>query len=143
MEPITVTHDDPGNPLSVTVGEATALMGIKRTILISEALDSLGPRPKKSKKTKKAAGKEKVPTGQEWGIFLLRRYTWPVCIAAALHSEGFDYSALTFKEFSLMPERFVSAWEAAALRLNPHWKLQLTDQEEAEEKKDEGVSDSK
>lgn len=139
MKPITVTHDDPENLLSVTVSEADALQGIKRTVLISEALDTLGPRPKKKKQ---AAGPD-LPTGEDWGLFLLRRYTWPACIAAAVSSKGFDHSTLTFDAFCRMPERFVSAWEAAVLKLNPHWKLQLTEEEEQEEKKDEGASESK
>lgn len=145
METRTVTHERPGEPLSVTVSEADVLMGMKRTMMISEvrSLKSLNQPDVKDDDEEK---KPTMPEGEELAIYLLRRYTWPCCKVSAIGAEGFDLATLTFEAFCRLPEVFVSHWEQAALELNPHWQLRIAgdkdDEAEDEEKKDNGVSES-
>jgi len=132
----TITHEAPGKTLEVTVGEATVLQGMKRQMLQSEALAII----------QKEDGSRKVPDDPEaLGLYLLKRYTWPNCIAATVgSSKALNHVELTFDRFCQLPEKFVARWEQAALELNSHWRLSGdTEEEEAEEKKEEPASGKK
>jgi len=129
----TITHETAGGTLEIVVGEATVLQGMKRQMLQSEALAII----------QKEDGTRKVPDEPDaLGLYLLKRYTWPNCIAATVKSsKALNHMELTFERFCQLPERFVAKWEQAVLELNPHWRLQGdTEEEEAEEKKDEPAS---
>lgn len=132
----TITHETTGGTLEVIVGEATVLQGMKRQMLQSEALAMI----------QETDGKRQVPDDPEaLGLYLLKRYTWPNCIAAALESsKALNHVELTFDRFCHLPEKFVARWEQAVLELNPHWRLSGdTEEEEAEEKKEEPASSKK
>jgi len=133
----TVTHEGQGKPLKVLVEEANVLMGMKRTMLAQEARALL-----LGEDAANPDAQINLPDGDELALFLLRRHTYPNCIAATVKSEGFDHTTLTFEEFCLLPDRFVDDWENAALDFNPHWRLIIPDtkEKEAEEKKDEAAS---
>lgn len=145
MQQKTVVHERPGESLSVTVSEATVLQGMKRATLISEAVALLRTgRPEAEDEPEAEDLSSDWPEGERLSLHLVRRYTWPTCIACTTASTGFDHVSLTFDEFCLLSERFVAEWEKAALELNPHWSLrfQEDEDEEAEEKKDEDASES-
>lgn len=145
METKTVTHKRPGEPLKVVVGEANVLMGMQRTVLINEAIIRLQAiREERSPDDPSIATRELL-SAQEWAAYLVERYTWPVCKAAAVQAEGFTLATLTLEEFCQLPEAFVQKWEEVALELNPHWRLILPEEEEEEdqeEKKGEPASGS-
>jgi len=132
----TITHGDPEDKktvFEVTVGEATVLQGMKRQMLQSESLTFL---PEKK-------GKRQVPDAPEQlGLYLLRRYTWPNCIACTIaSSKAVHHEELTFEQFCQLPEQFVADWENAALEKNPHWRLRsMEEEEDQEEKKGEPAS---
>lgn len=159
MQEKTVTHEQPGGSLTVTVSEADVLTGMQHTMLINEARAMLQAEKKQEEPDEQDAGKPEEKSdkdkkdddlplgGAKLALFLIRRYTWPNCKAPTISSKGFDHTTLTFDEFCKLPEAFVAQWEAAALDLNSHWKLQVEDEkdeeEQEEEKKGSGASKKK
>jgi|GEM_PF-2120054 len=134
MKTETITHDSQGETLKATVSEATSLMGMKRSILISQALTDI-------RDEQGLADGEKLPdTIEVMARLFLRRYTFPNCLACLIEAEGFSID-LALDEFAQMPDRFVARWEEMALSLNPHWRLR-TDKEEKEEAKKKEPSKS-
>jgi hypothetical protein len=134
-----VTHKGPGEPLQVTVSEASALMGMRRSVLISEALTYIREqREEEEPQEKESQGR--LDNDGNLAVYLLRRYAWPDCIACTVASEGFDYQSLTFEEFCQLPEAFIGKWQEAAHELNPHWRgeeeEEESDEEEAAKKKE-------
>lgn len=131
MQTKTVTHADP--ELQVTVSEATALMGMRRNILISRAIAAIRDEwdPKE----------EDEPSSVEvMAQHFLRRYVYPNCLACLVKAQGFSLD-LPFEEFSDLPDAFVAEWENMALLLNPHWRLQADEEDEEEAKKKEPSKD--
>lgn len=125
MQTKTVTHADPD--LQATVSEATALMGMRRNILISRAIAAI--------KDEWDPEEEDEPSSVEvMAQHFLRRYIYPNCLACLVKAQGFS-SDLSFEEFSDLPDAFVAEWENMALLLNPHWRLQQADEEDEEEAK--------
>lgn len=135
----TVTHEGPGKPLTVTVSEASALMGMCRSVLISEALTFIGAQQQAEKEDEdRPEGKRRVWTDDDrnLALYLLRRYAWPDCIACTVASQGFDHADLTFEDFCELPEVFIGLWQQTARELNPHW---AGPQEEEEGEEDEAA----
>lgn len=127
MKTKTITHDGQGQPLKVTVREATSLDGMKRSLLINEAIAEIRD------------GQQGEPSDniEIMARSFLRRYTFPNCLACVLETEGLSLD-LDFEEFANLPDVFVGKWEQAALELNSHWQLQASEKdEETEEKKKE------
>jgi len=106
METRTIEHDN----TKLTVSEATALIGMKRTRLKIEA-DRAG---------------ETDPDRH-----ILRLLTFPDVVAATVQVEGLEWP-LDFETFVALPDRLVAKWEEAVYGLNPHW---LPGYDEAAEKK--------
>lgn len=137
MEQRTVTHEGQGKTYEVTVSEATALAGMRHTLMISEALTFIRERRPEADRDK--------PVGftalgdDEMALFMLRQYAWPDCMAVAIESNGFNHQTLTFEEFAQLPEVFVAKWQKAARELNPHWYTEEEKPDQAE-KKDESIS---
>lgn len=126
-----VLYDDgQGNTLQVTVSEATALMGMRRSVLVSGAIAAV--REALDLKEDQALPEDTDLMARHF----LRRYTYPNCLACVVEAEGLA-TDLPFEEFCNLPDTFVSQWEAAALELNPHWKLQAEEGEEEAAKKKE------
>lgn len=134
MQTKTVIHDSQGEPLRATVSEATSLMGMKRSVLISQALADI--RDEQGLKE----GEDLPDNVEIMARLFLRRYTFPNCLACLVEAEGFAAS-LPFEEFSNLPDRFVAEWEEAALSLNSHWKPRTDEEEKEEIKKKEPSSE--
>jgi hypothetical protein len=130
METKVVTHDTPGGTLKATVSEATSLMGMKRSLLISQSLADI--REEQDLKE----GVDLPDNIDTMARLWLRRYTFPNCMACLIEAEGFPVD-LPFDEFAQMPDRFIARWEEAALSLNPHWRLRSDEEDEEEAKKKE------
>lgn len=115
----TITFQDGEMVYSVTVAEATALIGIRRTRL---RLD----------------GSEEKDLDRK----LLHMYTFADCIAATVRSEGLDLQ--DFDAFCALPDSFVSQWETAVYVLNPHWvgKTDEDEDEDGDPKASSSTSDS-
>lgn len=101
-------YEDDYLDVTVVVSEATVLHGIKRTRLRLEGRESEGDDPDRR---------------------LLALFTYPDLLAATesvegeLHRDGgepFPWP-LGFETFLRLPDRFISEWEKAVYRLNPHW----------------------
>lgn len=130
MKTETIIHDSQGETLKATVSEATSLMGMKRSVLISRALMDI--RDEQGLKDD-----DKLPDDVEiMARLFLRRYTYPNCLACLVEAEGFS-ADLAFDEFARMPDRFIARWEETALSLNPHWRLRTEEEEKEEAKKKE------
>lgn len=111
MRTETVTGlDGDGNPISVTIAEATVLIGMRRTRL------------------RVAAGET---TETDIDLRILHLMTYPDLIAAVVEQSGLEWP-LSFDDFCQLPDKFVSQWEQAVYSLNPHW---LPDYGETQEKK--------
>jgi hypothetical protein len=131
-----VTHKGPGEPLQATMSEASALMGMRRSVLISEALTYI--RKQEGEEPQEGESQGWLDNDSNLAVYLLRRYTWPDCIACTVASKGFDHQNLTFEEFCQLPEAFIGQWQEAARELNPHWveKPEEDEQDEAAKKKE-------
>jgi len=135
MRTETVIHETQGEPLKATVSEATSLMGMKRSVLISQALADIQDEQGLKKD-------ERLPDNVEiMARLFLRRYTFPNCLACLVEAEGFAVN-LAFEDFAKMPDQFIAEWERMALLLNPHWQMR-TDEEEKEEAKKKEPTRSK
>ena len=135
MKTETVIHDSQGETFKATVSEATSLMGMKRSVLVSQALADI--------RDEQGLGDDKkLPNNVEiMARLFLRRYTFPNCLACLVEAEGFSVD-LTFDEFTQMPDQFVAQWEEMALSLNPHWRGRATEGEEKKEAKKKEPSKS-
>lgn len=131
MQTKTVTHADP--ELQAIVSEATALMGMRRNILISRAIAAIRDEwdPKE---------KDEPSSVEVMAQHFLRRYVYPNCLACLVEAQGFSPD-LSFEEFGDLPDPFVAEWENMALLLNPHWRLQADEEDEEEAKKKEPSKD--
>lgn len=98
MEEKTQTVEQDG--LKVVVSRATVLMGMRRTRLISEGI---------------RANEDDVDRR------LLRRFTYPDCLACTIRAEGIAPWPPSFDEFLALPDDFCAQWEVAAYAVNPGW----------------------
>lgn len=130
METKTITYDGQGCTLKAVVGEASSLRGMKRTVLINQAVTDIRAEQGLESDAEFPDDIEVIARS------FLRRYTYPNCLACLLEAEGFSVD-LSFEEFAELPDAFVGQWEKAAIQLNPHWELRAREDEEAEEKKKE------
>jgi len=105
----TVEHGD----ITITVGVASILMGMQRSIAKGEAF--------------RASKEGKVEPAQR----ILAIVTYPDLVASVVEADGIPWP-LEFEDFLELPEVLVTRWEEAAYRLNPHW-LPGYDEEAAEE----------
>jgi hypothetical protein len=96
----------------ITVGEATTLMGMRRT-------------------TWRLQNNEKYKDSPDEAVKILSFFTYPDLMAVVTDTEGFDLWPISFELFLELPDRLVGLWEEAVYRLNPHWQPG----NEAEEKK--------
>lgn len=134
MERAVVTHGD----YQVVLEEATYLMGVRRTILVSQGL---------SAGAKRDEDEDAPGTGFERDLatYLVQVYAYPACIASTITNKGFEEWPIPFEKFLELPEVFVSEWERKAYELNPHWMPELPSatEEEEEAKKVPGELDKK
>ena len=128
METKTITYNGQGCTIKAIVGEASSLRGMKRTVLINQAVAGIRAEQGLGDDTELPDDVEVIARS------FLRRYTYPNCLACLLEAEGFAVD-LRFEEFAELPDVFVGQWERAAIELNPHWQLRTAEEEKAEEKK--------
>lgn len=93
----TITADD----ISITISEASVLMGTRRGVLRGEAM--------------RTEIEDERP--EQW---LLRVITFPDLASATVETSGLDWP-LTFAGFCELSETFVNEWTDAVYMLNPHW----------------------
>lgn len=101
---------------SVTVSEATALMGMRHSILREEMALQVG--------------KEDDPA-----LIYLRRIYYPALVSAVKEQSGFAHWPIPFEDFLELPDQLAGQWERAVWELNPHWQPGY-DPNSNEEKKD-------
>ncbi len=105
----TVEYREGDWDIEVVVSEATVLMGTMRMRLMIEGFEQ--------------------EDGDSLDLRLLHRFVYPVCVAGTIDAEGIPWP-LAFEDteaeldFVRLPDLFARNWEAAVLRLNPHWKPQ-------------------
>lgn len=84
--------------ITLTVSEATTLIGMKRSRMGVEASGSTDPSIDRQ---------------------ILARITYPDLIAPLVDIQGMEIP--NFEEFLLLPEPLIIQWEKAVYGLNPHW----------------------
>jgi hypothetical protein len=122
-----VKYDNGEYNVTITLRTASVLDGMERTLKIESEL--------------LAQGREGENEGIRPAARFLRMYTYPNCIScvdSVANAEGAKKElppadALTFEEFSALPEHLVILWHAATLELNPQWVVAMPESaEEAE-----------
>jgi hypothetical protein len=107
MEQDKLILDIYGKKIEVVVGRATARMGIRRSLLIYDAMDA-----------KEKADKEGTKMDQE--AYVVSYRTLPDLIAGTMSVTGMDFP-MTADQLLDMPEDVVNAWLKAIYAKNPHW----------------------
>ena len=107
--------------ISVTVSEATALMGMRRQLLRNEAFQ---PDAKDAKK--------QAPVQQDEAAHILRLVSYPDYVSCLVQSQGLP-DPLTFEAFLELPDALLERWGMLVYTLNPHW-LELPVDETAQKK---------
>lgn len=102
MRTLTITHGD----MSVTISEASTLIGVKHTRLKAEADEEL----------KRAMTPEEIDIDRK----IVALFLYPDLIAPVVEFSGFTQP--TLDEFLELPEPFIADWEKAVYELNPHWR---------------------
>ena len=95
--------------LSVTVSEATALMGMRRQLLREGAFEP-----------DKQDAKKRAPTYTDQAQQVLRLIVYPDYVSCMTASTGLP-EPLTFEVFCELPDAFLESWGRAVYTLNPHW----------------------
>jgi len=111
----TVKHED----IAITVGVASILMGMQRSIAKGEAF--------------RACKEGEVEPARR----ILAIVTYPDLIASVVEVDGIPWP-LAFEQFLELPEILVTTWEEATYRLNPHWLPGHDDEEAAGEAEKKG-----
>src|SRR3989304_6351262 len=106
----------------IVVGEATTLMGMRRTMLRVDGID-------------------KIEEVSDDGLRILYSITYPDLIAAVVENDGFSSWPISFEDFLELPERLTRQWETVVYRLNPHWQPGFED-EEKEKKHQNGSTEN-
>jgi len=144
MRTRTVEYVNGKTTYRVVVTEATALVGMKRTILQGQAqgyLDSVRTEDGdgKGKGKGKAADDRPVRSALEVSALgVLAIWTYPALMAAASELDGGDLGpTMGMEAFIALPDALVDDWVEATYELNPHWlpQLGLEDKDEAEAEK--------
>lgn len=115
MNAKTVEHQQ----YSVTVQEASGLMGMRRSILREHAFVADEVDPKKLK-----------PVDDDEATHILRLISYPDYVACLTASQGLP-DPLTFEAFIQLPDQFLDLWGRAVYELNPHWLGIQVDQKKA------------
>ena len=119
METQKISLDLGGRTAVVTVGRATARMGIRRSMAIFKAFED-----------KENAEKEGKPVDQE--AFVISYRTLPDLMSGTVSAEGIELP-ISAEDVLDMPEEEVNKWLEAVYSLNPHWNVKTkADKEEAD-----------
>lgn len=123
LRQMTVEYKDDNREISVTISQATTLMGVQRSIL---ALNGF------KKNEELAKTKEDARTD---ALAVIQAITYPDLVACVVGAQGLPVQP-TIDEFLELPDEFVSKWEQAVYDMNPHW-IPSSGNKENEEKKAE------
>lgn len=158
MQTRTVDYEDERLKVHLVVRDATALVGMKRSILTRDGMRWLrkmyaghlqdggedGAEPSGDKvpvgDEKKESDEDLVPgldpeslEGEAVGLIAHRLL--PDLVSCVVEVEGLDLEKITPADFIEFPDAFVDAWEAAVYELNRHW-LGLPAEKKAEDPKE-------
>ncbi len=124
----TVEFKDAGHDIRLVVREATALDGMKRTVLQGRAERYI---------------KESSLAGLAGGAaVVMARYAYPALIAATVQAEGLDIE-MDIDTFLELPEQFFWIWSEAVFDLNPHWSpYETSSSQEAEKNAGSPISET-
>ncbi len=114
----TVVYEKGEIRIELLVGEASVLMGMRRTRLRMEGRRAEEEDPDRA---------------------LLRVFSYPDMLAATKTAEGIPWP-LGFEEFLALPEGLLVMWEEAVYELNPNWLI--TDQVGGDEEQTKKVAQS-
>jgi hypothetical protein len=115
-----ITLDLNGKKINITISQATARMGIRRSLMIYAAFD-----------TKEAAEKEGKPIDEE--AYVISYRTLPDLVVGSKDVEGMNFPP-TAEELLDLPEEFVNKWLDAIYKLNPHWNSRNVTKQDDEKK---------
>jgi hypothetical protein len=111
MRTKTIHYERNGLTASVTVGEATTLIGMRRTRMRYEA-----GQAEKALRDANAGG---TPDPDE---SILRLVTYPDLVAPIVEIDiNGEHDTPGLSQFMELPETFVMEWENAVYELNGHW----------------------
>lgn len=137
MRTRTVEYENGETTYRIVVTEATALVGMKRTILRGAAQSFIaGLRSEADVGEGEAADKVARSALDVSALSILAVVVYPALLSAASEMEGID-AGISVEEFAALPDALMDAWEAATYELNPHWLPQPEpeDDDEAEVEK--------
>lgn len=100
----TVEYDLDGQAVRLTVGRATALVGMRRSIMVYNADSDL----------------KETPEPVDDALRVLRAVTYPDLTACLVASEGIPLE-ISFADFCNLPDDLITQWEQATYEVNPHW----------------------
>ena len=109
-----------GKKVTMTLPQATARMGIRRSLMIYAAFDA-----------KVAAEKAGTPLDEETYVISYR--TLPDLVIGSKDVDGIKFPP-TAEELLDMPESFVNAWLGAIYEVNPHWNPKNSTKQDDEKK---------
>ena len=124
-----LTYKGGGLNVTLVIGAATVLAGMKRALLQGRA----------------QAYSEQADDGK--GIdstarVILARFLYPDLLASVVEAAGLDLN-MSVQEFLTLPEALTDAWQNLVYELNPHWyPFRRTDEDEAEKNAASPRSDS-
>ena len=120
MKTETIRYNEDGYDVTITVSQATVLMGMKRTRLQIEGNEA---------------------DEQDENRRLLRILTYSDLMAATIEAEGLPSWPLDFEDFLTLPEKMVIEWERAVYDLNDHWRARPADEEGDKKKASPSIED--
>lgn len=127
----TLTYQDNGLNVRLTLGSATTLSGVKRALLQGRALAYLDNNQGNQEHALEAAA-----------LRVVAQYLYPDMLAAVVEAEGLN-PEMDVVEFLTLPQELTDAWQNLVYSLNPHWypfKKEETPDAEAEKKDDSPTS---
>lgn len=104
------------NGYSVTITEATALQGMRHSLLRENTA---------------------IANTDDEATRIFKRFFYPAMVASVTDHSGFEVWPPSFDQVADLPDKFAVEWMDAAWELNPHWKPQgEPTPQELEEKKE-------
>ncbi len=105
----TLTYQDDGLNVTLVLGAATALSGIKRAMLQGRAAAHLDEIPDAAERALEVAA-----------LRIVVQYLYPDLLAAVVGAEGLD-PEMAVSDFLALPQALTDAWQNQVYALNPHW----------------------
>ena len=128
MEPLTekFTYVDPNFDITVVARQATALDGMRRAALIGQVTGEAQQQREGDDAEALLEGFVRYHMGMVWTAC---RATLHEVIVNDEAKPGRIVKNMTLDQFAALPDPLVQMWEAASLRLNPHWAPKMPDED--------------